>query len=217
MKNSLESTFFCDHSHPDIHAVARKIKADQNTTEEIILNTFQYVRDNIAFGFDLFEIKASETLEKGYGACWNKSILLTALLRCNRIQANFCSVPLKRTFIRPAIGRWYILANSPYNHCLVQVNIENKWIIIDAVLDKKTFNTFYVPLGVSWGIDWNGKDDMKLYSESILGSIMVHHEIDNTIKEHVGNTELPKIIAKVGNKLVNKKMWHKSGYSKKNN
>ena len=215
MKNALEATYFCDHSHPDIHDVANKIKTEQDTTKEIVIKTFQYVRDNIAFGFDLFETKASETLNKGYGACWNKSILLTALLRCNKIKANLCSVPLEKNFIKPAIGKWYILANSPYNHCLVQVNIDNNWTIIDAVLDKKTFNSFYVPLGVSWGIDWNGNDDMKLYEESILGQITVHHDIDNSIKKHVGNTELPKLMAKAGNSLVNKKMWQETGYSPK--
>ena len=213
MKDALGSTYFCDHSHPDIRDVANTLKANQDTTESIVLKTFQHVRDNIAFGFDLYEKRASETLKQGYGACWNKSLLLVALLRCNKIEAFFCSVPVKRDFIKPAIGWFYLLANSPYHHCFVQVKINNCLTIIDAVLDKNTFKSFYAPLGVSWGIDWNGKDDMQLYSDSILGQIQLHHDIDNTIKNHVGNTELPKPLAKVGNSVVNKKMWKTIGYS----
>ncbi len=213
MTGALESTYYCDHNHPDVCEVARNIRKTRNTTESIVSETFLYVRDDIAFGFDLFEQKASETLKKGYGACWNKSLLLVALLRCNNIPAHFCSVPLKRDFIKPAIGLWHILANSPYNHCLVQVNVNDKWTIVDAVLDKNTFESFYAPLGVSWEIDWNGKDDMRLYSDSILGQIKVYHDIDKTINMHVGNKELPTPLAKAGNGLVNKIMWQKTGYS----
>ena len=213
MKDSLQSTYYCDCDHPDIQELAAILKSDGDDQISLAMRTFTYVRDNIIFGFDLFQVKASDTLKRKYGACWNKSLLLTALLRSNQINAQFGSIPLKRNFIKPAIGRWFWLANSPYNHCVVHAYINNRWTIIDAVLDKHTYETFYSPLGVEWGIDWDGKEDVSLYTESISGSSVMHQEIDAILNKKVGNNELPKTLASIGNSVINRQIWKKTGFT----
>ena len=69
---------------------------------------------------------------------------------------------MKRTFIQPAIGAWHRLANDPFHHCMVHAYLNDRWTILDAVLDKGTYATFYRSAGVQWGIDWNGEDDVRL-------------------------------------------------------
>ena len=65
MKNPLQQTFYCDHSHPEIQAVAASLKAGENDPVAIASKTYYFVRDSIVFGFDLFPKKASDTLKQG--------------------------------------------------------------------------------------------------------------------------------------------------------
>ncbi|MBF0550715.1 MAG: transglutaminase domain-containing protein [Deltaproteobacteria bacterium] len=211
MEDALRQTFYCDHGHPDIQTVAADLKGDESDPVTIARRTFYFVRDRFPFGYDLYQTKASETLKRGYGVCWNKSLLLTALLRCNRIPARFGSIPLKRSFVRPAIGAWHWMANNPYHHCLVHAYLNQRWTILDTVLDKQTYESFFRPVGVAWDIDWNGRDDVHLYTESLAGPPVMHLDLDAALDQKVGNAELPKFLAVIGNRHMNKQMWKKAG------
>lgn len=211
MKDALQSSIYCDHHHPIIKAVADRLKSGNEDPAIVARRSFYFVRDKLSFGFDLYKRKASETLKRGFGACWNKSILLTALLRCNQIPARFGSIPVRRTFIKPAIGAWHWLANDPYNHCLVHAYFNDRWTILDAVLDNKTYETFYKPAQVEWGIDWNGEDDVRLYTESVIGPPVMYSDIDSILNKKVSNTELPGFMAVIGNRYVNRSLWRKVG------
>jgi len=210
MEDALQRTHYCDHGHPDIQVVAAGLRGGDEDPAAIAGRTFAFVRDGFPFGFDLYQRKASETLKRGYGVCWNKSLLLTALLRCNQIPARFGSIPLKRSFVKPAIGAWHWLANDPFNHCLVHAHLNHRWTILDAVLDRRTYEAFFLPAGVEWGIDWNGREDVRLFTESVVGPSEMRPDIDAALDEKVGNTELPKYLALVGNRHVNRKMWKRT-------
>lgn len=211
MKDSLQETFYCDFGHPKIQSAAAGLKAGEEDPLAVAKRTFYFVRDEFPFGFDLYQRKASETLKRGHGVCWNKNLLLTALLRCNQIPARFCSVPLKRTFVKPAIGTWCLLANDPFNHCLVQVFLNSRWTMLDPTLDTKTYQAFFRPRGIEWGIDWNGLDDLRLYTESIVGEVVIHTDIDAALKEKMGNKEAPRLLALALNRSLNRKMWKRVG------
>lgn len=212
MKETLKETYFCDYNHPAIRKLAHDLAEQTSDPMDIAKKTFYYVRDNIITGYDLYKMKASDILKKGYGICWGKSTLLIALLRCNKIEAQFGTVPVHRKFIEPLIGNFYRLANSPYHHCIVHALLNGRWTILDPVLDKKTFETFFVPRKIAWGIDWNGEDDCSLYSESILGSPEIHADIDGTIRNKAGNSEPLEFIAKKVNHFLNQRIWKKSGF-----
>ena len=216
MKETLKETYFCDYNHPAIQKLADDLAEKASDPIEIAKKTFYYVRDNIVTGYDLYRMKASDILKKGYGICWGKSTLLITLLRCNKVEAQFGTIPVHRKFIEPLIGNFYRLANSPYHHCVVHVFLSDRWTILDPVLDKKTYAAFFVPRKVAWGIDWNTKDDCRLYSESILGGPEIHRDIDGTIRNKAGNTELPEFIAKKANSFLNKRIWEKTGFIQKN-
>ncbi|MCG8686714.1 MAG: transglutaminase family protein [Desulfobacterales bacterium] len=211
MKTTLKETHYCDYNHPAIRELAEKLCEETSDPVEIAKKTFYYVRDNIITGYDLYKTKASDILRRGYGICWGKSTLLVTLLRCNKIEAQFGTMPVHRKFIEPLIGQLYHLANSPYHHCLVHAFLNDRWTILDPVLDQKTYDTFLVPKNVAWGIDWNGKDDCRLYTESIVGEPVIHEDIDETIKNKAGNTELPTFMARRINSYMNKRIWKKTG------
>lgn len=211
MEDALQRTFYCDHDHLGIQEAAADLRAGEEDPVAITRRSFYFVRDRIRFGIDLYQRKASETLKRGYGACWNKSLLLVALLRCNQIPARFGSVPLRRDFIKPAIGAWHWLVNNPYNHCLVHVYLDGRWTVLDPVLDKGTYETSFLPLGVAWGIDWNGKDDVRLYTESVIGPTTMRLDIDAAINTKAGNTEMPQYFAIAGNWFINRTAWKRSG------
>ena len=173
MNDALRATFYCDHDHPSIQEVAARLRTAGGDVPKIAARTFSFVRDEVPFGFDLVRRKASQTLKRGHGVCWNKNLLLVALLRANGIPARFCSVPLRRTFIEPVVGALHRLANDPFHHCLVQALVNDRWTILDATLDRGTYEAFFRPRGVEWGVDWDGQGDVRLYTESVVGPPVV--------------------------------------------
>ncbi len=210
MKSSLEETYFCNYSHPSIQTPARKLSEQTDNQAELAKRTFYYVRDTIVTGYDLYKTRASDILKKSYGICWGKSLLLIALLRCNNIEARFGTIPVHRKFIEPLIGQFYYLANSPYNHCVAHVLINDKWTILDPVLDKNTYETFFAPKQVPWNIEWNGRDDCRLYTDHVVGGLKTYEDIDGAINNKAGNKELPAFIATPVYNFLNKRIWTRS-------
>ncbi len=79
------------------------------------------------------------------------------------------------------------------------------------MLDILTYDTFFAPGQVPWDIEWNGKDDCRLYTDHVAGELEIHTDIDRAIREKAGNTELPAFIAAPVNRLLNKRIWKKTG------
>lgn len=210
-QEDLKATSYCDLDHPAIQARARNLAQQADDPYQLAQNTFRWVRDQIPFGFDFIKVKASDTLQKGYGACYNKSLLLAALLRANRIPARFCSVPVSRWFMKPYAGLQSALINNPFHHCLVQLKVDGQWSLAEPALDQKTYDALFSPLGVQWGIDWSQDRQDRLYLEHIQGEPEVHPDIDRTIDRNVGNALLPAPMVRFFSKRVNQKAWAKVG------
>lgn len=183
---SIRETTFCDFNHPAISSLAGKLADGETNTRKITQSVFQHVRDNIRFGFDSVQVKASETLAKGYGVCWNKALLTVALLRKNKIPARLAYNPVRRDFMRPAMGDAVQTLPEIMNHCFAQVQLDGEWIAIDATLDIATYQKLFAPHHVAWGIDWNGREDIRLYTENIAGPVEFFEDIDAAIRQNVG-------------------------------
>ncbi len=48
-------------------------------------------------------------------------------------------------------------------------------------------------------------------SQLVSGELKVHTDIDRAIREKAGNTELPAYIASPVNRLLNNRIWEKTG------
>lgn len=207
----IKATRYCDFHHPAIQARAEKLAKDSDDPYQVARNTFGWVRDHIPFGFDFIKVKASDTLLKGYGACFNKSLLMVALLRANRIPARFCSVPVSRWFMKPYIGLQCLLINDPFHHCLVQVQMDGQWSFAEPTLDQATYDALFRPLHVKWGIDWSEERQDRLYLDHLKGEVEIHHDIDQIIDRNVGNSLLPAPIVRFFSNSVNQKAWARIG------
>lgn len=203
----IQETTFCDFNHPTVTSLAKKLANGETDARKITEAVFKHVRDNIRFGFDLVQVKASETLAKGYGVCWNKALLMVALLRSNKIPARLAFNPVKREFMKPAMGDAYQTLPETINHCFAQVQLDGEWIAVDATLDAPTYQKLFVPHNVAWGIDWNGKEDLRLYTENIAGQVDIFEDIDAAIQQDVGNLLPPPSEAEAFFGPANQQMW----------
>jgi transglutaminase-like putative cysteine protease len=169
----IQKSIYCDFDHPAVLSLAKDLANNEPDPVKTTRLIFEHIRDNIRFGFDLVQVKASETLAKGYGVCWNKSLLLVALLHSNKIPARMAYNPVKQEFMRPAMGEACQTLTETINHCFSQVQLNGKWISVDATLDTATFQKLFKPHQVCWGIDWDGEKDMQLYTEAVLAASRV--------------------------------------------
>lgn len=202
----LQKSIYCDFDHTAVAGLAKDLANGEPDPVRATLAVFRHVRDNIRFGFDLVRVKASETLAKGYGVCWNKSLLLVALLRSIKIPARMAYNPVKREFMRPAMGDACQTLTETINHCFTQVQLNGEWIAADATLDAPTYHKLFSPQ-VPWGIDWDGKQDMQLYTGHIAGPVVVIEDIDAEIQQNVGNVLPPPSEAEAFFGPANQQMW----------
>jgi transglutaminase-like putative cysteine protease len=80
-----------DVSHPEISALAARLRRDNPGTTDFARAAFTYARDEVAHSMDIGDprvtVKASEVLREGVGLCFSKAHLLTALLRAGGVPA----------------------------------------------------------------------------------------------------------------------------------
>jgi transglutaminase-like putative cysteine protease len=203
----IQKSVYCDFDHPAVSRLAKDLANGVPDPARVTLTTFKHVRDNIRFGFDLVRVRASETLAKGYGVCWNKSLLLVALFRRNKIPARMAYYPVKREFMCPAMGEACQTLTETINHCFTQVKLNNEWVAVDATLDAPTYRKLFEPHQVPWGIDWDGEKDMQLYTEHIAGPVVVIEDIDAAIMQDMGNVLPPPSEAEAFFGPANQQMW----------
>ena len=120
----LEASELINHTHPAIGAWVAEREANGRADTEIVQETFEFVRDQVAHSWDIqshrVTAKASEVLEHGEGICYAKSHLLAALLRRQGIASGVCYQRLTlgdtpasgycihalNTVYLPSLGRW---------------------------------------------------------------------------------------------------------------
>lgn len=215
MADHLSETVYCDLLHPAIQTLAGKFERDAASTADLIEKIFLFVRDTIVFGGDHWQVKASETLAKGYGACFNKNLLMIAILRAARVPAKLMANPLSKHFTKPSVGSASICFSDPFYHCFTHVRMDGRWVSIDPTLDRANYDTFFQPAGVSWSIDWDGRSDMLLYSESVTGPPREFARLDEALEKNLDSHFLfrhePKWILALWLAVGNRKMWRRTG------
>ncbi|HEX5324772.1 MAG TPA: transglutaminase family protein [Capsulimonadaceae bacterium] len=125
----LRRTDLVDFDHPLIQDYLRSNPSTGCSEEEIVKETFEFVRDDIAHSWDIqsdrVTAKASDVLKYREGICYAKSHLLAALLRGMGIPTGFCYQKL-------------VLSDKPEDgyavHGLNTVYLRgaDKWIRLDA-------------------------------------------------------------------------------------
>ena len=85
----LKPTRLCDFDRaPEIRDTAQRLTAKLNDKREVLNCVYQFVR-RLPYGLEDWDVRASETLRKGWGMCSGKTNLLVAMLRSLGIPARY--------------------------------------------------------------------------------------------------------------------------------
>ncbi|HEX8577357.1 MAG TPA: transglutaminase family protein [Flavobacterium sp.] len=143
MNHYLKETTILNYSDSTIQSLIRKKGwLNMNTTERV-KSIYNFVRDEIKFGYNLSDdITASETLKDGYGQCNTKATLLMALLRGTGIPNRIHGFTINKALQKGAIsGIWYQLSPKNILHSWVEVYVNNNWYFLEGVILDKDYLT----------------------------------------------------------------------------
>lgn len=195
IEDMVQETFFCDFHHPAVRCLAEEVGRDAGTPAALATAAFRAVRERIRFGFDRWQVKASETLEKGFGMCSNKALVFVAVLRYHGVPSRLAWVPVRREALRPAWGAALPLSPRRLRHVIAEVHLEGRWIPVDLTLDRRTYDTLFRTRGVTWDIEWDGAGACLLFREHLTGPVISYTVIDEALKENAGNRVPPDWLA----------------------
>jgi hypothetical protein len=140
MVNYLKETEILNFSDPSIQSLVKKKKWIKMDTIEKVKSIYNFVRDDIEFGYNISDsITAAEVLEDGYGQCNTKASLLMALLRASGVPNRIHGFTIDKALQKGAIsGIWYMLSPKNILHSWVEVYVNNTWYFLEGViLDKE--------------------------------------------------------------------------------
>ncbi|MFF2886288.1 transglutaminase family protein [Paenibacillus sp. NPDC057967] len=136
MRAYLQETELLNYSHPLIQQLMNSRQWDRLPKKEQILGIYNYVRDEILFGYNREDtIPASEVLQNGYGQCNTKGILFMALLRAVGVPCRMHGFAIDKQLQKGAMRGWYYqLSPKEIVHSWVEVQYEDKWLNIEGFI-----------------------------------------------------------------------------------
>ena len=122
----------CDHDHPGIRHFAGFLRRGDDW--ETACSIFEFVRQ-LPYRIGFWHVKASGTLELGFGMCTTKSNLQVALLRANGIEAEYGEVLCGAETMDPILPIGYRgleRRKSHIKHYFAVARFGGRWIPMDA-------------------------------------------------------------------------------------
>ena len=193
----LKETKYCDCGNPLIKNKAIEITKGYINNRDKAVALFNYVRDNILYKFDYWNLKASNTLRKGYGMCTNKNNLLIAMLRAVGIPAGYGILEVKaREYFGPIMLNFFKKRISEESvHIYTQVYLGDKWVKCDPSTDKiLSEKTAYFNYSTEL-VYWNGINDAldKILSQHIISNSGPFDNIDSKLDKKPKNVTFLKM------------------------
>lgn len=139
MDRYIRETPLLDYSNVLIQQLVESKKWKNLGTFECIKAIYDFVRDDILFGYNIDDsISASKVLSDGYGQCNTKGTLFMTLLRACNIPCRVHGFTIDKKLQKGAMtGLVYKLAPQNVFHSWVEVLFEDKWYELEAfILDK---------------------------------------------------------------------------------
>lgn len=137
----LYKTEMLDYDSDSIQELIRK-KGFRDLKEfERIRSIYEYVRDEIKFGYNIDDdIPASRVLRDGYGQCNTKSTLFMALLRACDIPCRIHGFTIDKKLQKGAMTG-FVYRNAPEDivHTWVEVLFEDRWYALEAVIIDREY------------------------------------------------------------------------------
>ncbi len=201
MNDYLKPTYFIDSNNKKIIETANKIIKKTDNNKEKSIKLFYFVRDNITYNpYSPFENRedyiASVILERGYGYCIQKAVLLTTLLRSVNISSRLVFVDIKNYKAPETLTKFF--GNIFMFHGYCEIYIKDKWI--------KATPTFNIEMCEKFGYkltEFDGENDALLEKYNINGELtfeyvnfrgiysdLPYNEIISTYKSCLGDEKL---------------------------
>ena len=140
MQQYLSETKLLDFSSPAIQALIAEKGWTSLPARGKILGIYNYVRDDIAFGYNIDDaIPASRVLADGYGQCNTKGTLFMALLRAAGVPCRLHGFTIDKLLQKGAMtGIVYKSAPREIVHSWVEVLFEGQWLNLEGfILDMR--------------------------------------------------------------------------------
>lgn len=200
--NYLSATTMLDYTKENIQALIKQRNWSSLSDKDKILQTYNYVRDEIKFGYNTADtIPASKVISDGYGQCNTKGTLFMALLRGLGISCRMHGFLIDKKMQKGAMtGIYYRLAPKEIVHSWVEVNYNGQWFnlegfILDSLyltkLQKKfaTETKSFCGFGVAIDdfqnppIDWN-ENDTYIQKDGITKDLGIFATPDDFFKQY---------------------------------
>lgn len=137
----LKDTAILNYQHSSIQQLIDQQGWRKITKEDVIKSVYNFVRDEIKFGYNQTDsIPASEVLKDGYGQCNTKGSLFMALLRSLDIPTRFHGFTIFNELQRGAIPDYLMLfAPKRIIHSWVEVHINGDWLNQEGFIIDQPF------------------------------------------------------------------------------
>ena len=153
------------------------------------LRIFYFVRDQIKFGIDYPDAKASRTLKHKKGFCLTKTNLQIALLRAENIPARCHYVHLSKEQVKDVTpGFMYRRMPPVIGHSWCECYLDGRWIACEALIDKPLYEVF-LKMGFCTKeqiptINWDGETDLVLFMPWLVKDIGIFTNLEDVMIEH---------------------------------
>lgn len=136
------TTNLADYDNPIVKNKSEELTKKANSVFDKINAIFLYVRDDIKFAFPRKGdfVKASETIQSGYGQCNTKGTLFLALCKSISIPARIHFSLIKKEIQKGLFsGIAFWLMPKEISHSWIEIKINGKWIKIDSYINDSQF------------------------------------------------------------------------------
>ena len=176
----LTGTKYCDISDPIIQLIAKELVLPCNGDDILsAIQIFNWVRDEVKYNFDFWNVKASETLMKMSGMCANKANLQIAMLRSVGIPAGYMVLRIKKEALRAiAIDELYEKSLDIIVHIYCCAMLNDDWIGADATVDRELYEAAFVDIPDWDYVKWNGFKHLHISDNYITDVSGPHASID---------------------------------------
>jgi len=138
MERYLKPTPIIDSDSEVIKAKAKSLTEGKDEIIEKAKSIFYFVRDEIKYNpyTPIFPLNASATLERGYGFCVHKAVLLAALARAEQIPARLGFADVRNHFVPEKLAK--LMRTDIFAcHGYTELYLEGKWVKATPAFDLK--------------------------------------------------------------------------------
>jgi transglutaminase-like putative cysteine protease len=158
LQKFLLGTKYCDTDNAIIRLIARELSLPRKGDDVYsAVQIFNWVRDEVKYNFDYWNVKASDTLMKMSGMCANKANLQIAMLRSIGIPAGYMVLRIKKDALKViAINEIFDKSLDVIIHVYCCVMLNGEWVGADATVDRELYESAYAGVPDWDYVEWDG-------------------------------------------------------------